>query len=230
MKTIKIDETQQSIETPKLYKNNREMFEDAKKNILKVLTSTQNRILDLGSYKQAIFAVSLAREYPETQITHFKHTKTLGKVDKKHKYDNLTYIFKPRKLKKFYFDIATSFFTLHDFSDEEPGYERIEELEILHKSLKPSGKIIIIDYNLSWINKENFNETEFIKEIFTEANERKVMREEDNCMQIHTAYGLEDYIKDCSKVGFEEKYSKNYLIQTSFGIKPKCFLYIGEKV
>ena len=59
---------------------------------------------------------------------------------------------------------------------------------------------------------------------------KRVMNTELNCMKTHVTLGIDDYIKELESVGFEKKYSEKYHIETSWGIKPKLFLYIGEKI
>lgn len=217
-------------ETPKIYITNITMFEDATKEVLKLLDSDKNKVIDLGSDKDPQFALELARKYEDSQITHFRDTKTMGRIDVRYKKENLNYVFTKRKLKRTSFDVATAFLTLHEFPNENPEYEREKELKILHKCLKQNGKIIVIDYDLKWVQQENISENDFIKEVFTDSNERSVMKTEWNCMKTHTSLGLEDYIEEFRDVGFRKRYSGKYHIKTSWGIKPKIFLYIGEKV
>ncbi len=209
----------------KTYTTNTAMFEDACTKVFGLLTSNKNKVLDLGSDKPPQFASYLANKYPESSVIHFKDTKTTGRVDVSYKPKNLSYVFSKRKLKETSFDIATAFFTLHEF----PTRWRKPELGILHKCLKQDGKIVVIDYDLPWVQKENLSEEDFIREVFTEGNEKRVMKTELNCMETHTSLGLENYIEELASVGFKEKYSEKYHIQTSWGTKPKISLYIGEK-
>lgn len=216
-------------EIPKIYTTNTAMFEDAAKEVFKLSDSTKNKVIDLGSDKPPEFARYLARKYEDSQITHFKDTKTMGRVDVRYKSENLNYVFAKRELKRAFFDIATAFLTLHEFPTF-PTNQRKLELKILHKCLKQNGKIVIMDYDLKWIREEKISEEDFTKEIFTESNEKKVMQTEWNCMRTHTSLGLEDYIEELANIGFEKKYSEKYHIQTSWGIKPKLFLYLGGKI
>ena len=81
----------------------------------------------------------------------------------------------------------------------------------------------------------------FSEEVFTVENEVAVLgmlngkpceskRAEIRCMENHTQLGLEDYIKMSSQVGFKELTSLFAVINTRWGVKPKMFLYIGEKI
>ena len=106
---------------------------------------------------------------------------------------------------------------------------RIPELKTLYKTLRQNGKIVVVDYDLQWVQKENISETNFKEHIFTDGNEKRQMRKEHNCKQRHTSYGLEDCIRDCSKVGFSEVLKERCHIRTPWGIKSKIFLYVGKK-
>lgn len=224
--SIRIANKEMLEETPKIYLNNSEIYKEANKEVFKFLVSDKNKVIDLGSDKSPEFALYLANKYPDSQITHFKDTKTTGRIDVNYKRENLDYVFTRRDLKRTFFDVATAFFTLHEF----PANRIKPELKILRKCLRQNGKIAVIDYDLKWVQKEKISEEDFTREIFTADNERKAMRKEWNCMRTHISLGLEDYIEELTNVGFEKKYSEKYHIKTSWGIKPKIFLYVGEKI
>ena len=99
----------------KIYQTNREIFDDATREVINALGPDKNKVIDLGSDKSPIFALYLLEKYPDSQIkiTHFKDTKTIGRIDMNYRDKNLDYVFKKRHLKSSFFDVATAIFSLN---------------------------------------------------------------------------------------------------------------------
>lgn len=196
------------------------------------LSGDNYNVLDIASDKDPRFSSIMAQVFEGSHFTHFRDNEILKpKIQRKFsKIDNLEIIYSTRKLKPPY-DLAIAFLTLHELKNPK------KSLRKAYKRLKENGKIIVIDYDLKWFNeviKENGRELKDIQSnfstyIFTSDNERKVLREESNCVENHTLGGLEDYVRDCEDAGFSFIDSKQYLIQTPWGENSKFFLYVGEK-
>lgn len=210
---------------PKIYTGNMGMFEHASKSIITRLGSTANIILDLGNDKRAQFARYLAGEYADSLIVNFRDIKTFG-ASREYKLDNLKYVEQKGVLAKWDFNLATAFLSLHEYLEEW----RVPELEILYKNLSSGGLGFVLDYEAEWTNDVRMDDQQFIKEVFTEGNERKMMRQESDCRQRHTSYGSKKCIEDLTQAGFKNIVTAQYHIKTSFGVHPKFFTCIGEKV
>jgi len=213
-----------------IYKNNSEMLKAMRLDTKKLFSPCLN-IVDFGSDKPTRFGRYLARTYGGAQIIHFKDIQTIGRVPKTDGRGNLNYAFKRHELKEGFFDAATAFFSLHEFGNSAPGYERTGQLELMYQTLKSGQQAMIIDYNLvGWVRKTGMSEEQFVEEVFFEKNEREVMEKEKDCMLKHTAYGLEQCIEEAKGVGFTPVSSKLYHINTPlFGIQPKLFLAFFRK-
>ena len=138
--------------------------------------------------------------------------------------------------------MAIAFFTLHELAKPEKNLKKI------HKILASNGKVIIVDYDLNWFpnlaKEKNWDEKttreNFSKNVFNEGNERKVFREEVDCIKHHSKRKLENFVGAPElngdgilirkKVGLRDLLHKSYSIKTPWGERPKIFLYLGEKV
>lgn len=202
-----------------------------------------NKVLDIASDKEPRFSSLMARRFPDSTFTHFKDDiiRTKKIHPKYSQIKNLNIIYSRRNLNPPY-DLAIAFFTLHELAKPEKNLKKI------HKILAPNGKVIIVDYNLNWFlnlaKEKNWNakttKENFSKYVFNEGNERKVFREEVDCIKHHSKRELENFIgtpesnEDGSlirkKVGLRDLLYKSYSIKTPWGERPKIFLYLGEKL
>ena len=213
-------------ENPKIYTRNMQIFEDASKSMIERLGSTKNIVLDLGNDKRAQFAMYLAGKYEDSLIVNFRDIKTFISSEKKYKRRNLIYVEEERELAKWDFNLATAFLSFHEYFETW----RAPTLETLYKNLSPGGLGFVLDYELEWVGEENIDDNGFIGEIFTERNERKVMKKEDDGKKRHTSYGSRKCIADLTAAGFKNISTKQYFIDTSYGVQPKFFSCVGEKV
>lgn len=210
------------------YANNNEIL-DAMRMVTNDFLKGNPNMLDLGCNKPTIFGRRLAKEHRNSEIVHFKDVQTVGEVERLGKRRNMNYVYDGRDLKKSFFDVATAFFVLHEFPIGSLDYGRQKQLELIYQSLKPGSGFMAIDYNLGWVPEVGMNEAQFTEEVFTEKNERDVMKTEENCMIRHSSYGLKQCIEETQQAGFSPSFSKLYHINTSEGVKSKLFLYLGIK-
>ena len=195
--------------------------------------SSKNNVLDIASDKDPVFSFLMARIFPDSNFVHFRdNEKLLPRIHKKYsKIPNLEIIYSVKDLKPPY-DLGIAFLTLHELKNPE------KNLKNIYKKLKNNGKLLIIDYDLKWfpqlIKKEKWDKKvlrdNFEKYIFTANNEKKVLKEEENCIENHSRKGIEDYVKYAEKSGFITLDYKSHLIDTPWGKKPKYFSYVGEKI
>ncbi len=208
-----------------------EMFEEVLNHIEKYVNLSK-KVLDIASDKDPVFSSLMARVFPDNRFTHFRdNEKLLPRIHKKYsKIPNLEIIYSAKDLTPPY-DLAIAFLTLHELA--EPG----KSLRETYDRIRKKGKLIVIDYDLTWFNKIAEKEgwdiktkwNNFAEHIFTVKNERKVLREEEHCVKNHSRWGIENYIANCREAGFKELDSKPHLINTPWGKKPKIFSSIWEK-
>ncbi len=228
----------ESVESIDLGNNLIKMLELVKEH----LPNDECKVLDIASDKPPKFASKIAGWFPFSEVTHFKNDNIRAKkiYSKYCKIPNLKIVYTSKNLEPFY-DIATGFFTLHELRNQRNVVKKIL------KSLKPNGKLLIIDYDLKWFPKllkkspeVKANAKEFFKNyIFTTQNERSVLKNEVFCIQDHTKYNLENYVGPAKKereglirkkTGLRDLVYKTYPTQTPFGKKTKIFLYLGERI
>ncbi|MFA5173883.1 MAG: hypothetical protein WC438_01755 [Candidatus Pacearchaeota archaeon] len=208
------------------------------------LPKQRKKVLDVASDKKPEFLPLMAKRYPETEFTHLRaenwRVRDVEKICQRYK--NIHVAYSKDNLPRDY-ELAVCFLTLHEINSldnliSENGSGQVEvksPLEPLIKInslLKNSGKLVIIDYDLKWFNQEEITDKEafFDRNIFTAKNEKEVLKIEENCIENHTAWGLDDYIAMADEAGFKKNFSKHYTINLPIiGQKPKMFLYIGEK-
>jgi len=214
-------------------------FKDMAQNLSEYLVQSQIRVLDIASDKPPVFTSLMARSFPEAEFVHFKDDNVRSeKVMRKFSsIPNLKIVYSKRDLNPPY-NLAMGFFTLHELKDPKKTIEKTMPL------LNANGKIMIIDYNLGWfqnmVKENNLSKDQrlqtFKDYIFTTNNERKVLREEEDCISHHTKYSLADFVgrkisgTDRRTTGLKDLLYKEYPIETPGGNKPKSFLYIGEKI
>ena len=195
--------------------------------------SSKNKVLDIASDKDPVFSALMARIFTESNFVHFRdNEKLLPRIHKKYSaIPNLEITYSAKDLNPPY-DLGIAFLTLHELKNPA------KSLKQTYQKLRNNGKILIIDYDLGWFpklaKKQNWDNANLIINfkdyVFTTNNERKVLKEESNCMKNHSRKGIEDYIKYAEKAGFVTLDSKSHVIETPWGEKPKYFSYVGEKI
>jgi hypothetical protein len=217
-------------------------FKEAIDEVGKVMDIFHLRVLDIASDKDPVFSSIMARIFTESQFVHFKDDEVRSKkVKAKYsKISNLDIAYSIKDLNPPY-DIAVAFFTLHELRNPTKSIRKSLNL------LEENGKIVIFDYDLRWFSemakRERWDKDkthEMFKHIFPSGNEKKVLNEEEDCIENHTRWSIEDYIGKGEqnlessyfrkKVCLRDLVSKSYRIDTPWGKKPKTRLYIGEKI
>jgi len=174
------------------------------------------RHLDIGHGKDLKFPRMMAARFHDIEIGYYDNSdiimRLLNRIMSSNEavYENLKYI----SSLEGEFDSASYFFTIHHFPSP------LETLREIYGHLKNEGIAIIIDYDLNWLRQEQ-NAKSVIKDILNSANEKKVMKTEQDWFEAHTKYSLEQCVKDAKEAGFHERVRE---VQ-----ERKLFLYIGEK-
>jgi hypothetical protein len=197
-------------------------------------------VLDIASDKVPEFLPRIASIYKDSDFTILRNERRRRREQELEELaesnNNIRIAYPADNLEQIY-DLSIAFLTLHELADTKKPNEDYGLTDILKKvetSLKPDGKIIIIDYDLKWFNDVEGSKRQkgrkFSENVFTTNNEQFVLRNEGkDCIRNHTSIGLEDYAKICNNVGFKEIYSKSYEVNTPLGNKPKLFFYLGQK-
>lgn len=232
----------------KKYKQGGESLMEIMDVVKSYFPNEANKILDIAGYKPPQAAKKLAKWYPESKITHFREDSIrIDKVSPAIKrIPNLEVVSSYRNLEDVY-NLALAFFTLHELKKPK------KSLDKTLRKMTTDGKFICVDYDLNWFSqlaKQNkwklpLQKSNFSKYVFTEGNENVVMGMkagkilpkgelnedlvEEDCVYEHTKLGIAQYLNLFSDSGLKTLESMTYNIQTPWGEKPKCFLYIGEK-
>ena len=209
--------------------DNGNIFAEMTNGLVELLSEEGDSVLDIGSDKPPVFVSCVAPVFPWVRFTHFRNE---GKLIPKHdkKFSGVMDIVYPEGDLNGPYDLATAFFTLHELKNPA------ENLGIAYRKLKEGGNIFVVDYDLKWFGElakdkkwgDDEIDENFKNHVFTAGNERKVLSEV-NCVRNHSSFGLDDYVKLCSDAGFKEVSQKSYCVDTPWGRRSKCFLYIGRK-